>query len=201
MELLRRHWWNIAGVLAVIGVLVFALNHDWSLGFSLSDVLWLSAMSLLVHQFEEYGWPGGFPRMLNTALYHAQAPDRYPLNAQTALVVNVGVGWGSYGLAALFGERWPWLGIATVLVSVGNVVAHTVLFNLKARTLYNPGMATALLLFVPIALLFFATMRWEGLFTPFNLSLGIPLGLALNYVGILKMIDWMKDPQSPHRFR
>jgi hypothetical protein len=197
MDFMRRHWWNVAGVMALAGLLWFGLSHDWSGGLSLGDVLWLSLISLWVHQFEEYGWPGGFPTMLNRVLFASTKPDRFPLNAQSALVVNVGVGWGSYGLAALFGEQLPWLGIATILVSVGNTIAHTFLFNIKGRTLYNPGMATALLLFVPISILFYLSMRWDNLFTPLNLALGIPLGLLLNYVGILKVIDWMKDADRP----
>jgi hypothetical protein len=51
-----------------------------------------------------------------------------------------------------------WFGIATILVSVGNVVALTFLFNLKGKTFYNPGMVTADLLFLPIAVSFFVVI-------------------------------------------
>ena len=65
------------------------------------------------------------------------------------------MGWLFYFLAALFGEKVLWLGMATILVSAGNFVAHTFLFNIKGKTFYNPGMLTADLLFLPIAVYFF----------------------------------------------
>ncbi len=41
------------------------------------------------------------------------------------MLVNVVVGWVSYLLTAVFAERALWLGIAAILVSFGNLVAHT----------------------------------------------------------------------------
>ena len=92
------------------------------------------------------------------------------------------------------------MGIATVLVSAGNFVAHTLLFNLKGKTRYNPGMLTADLLFLPVGLVFFYLVISGGLATPLDWGLGIVLGVILNYVGIIKLIDWMKDPQTPYAF-
>lgn len=141
MAFLRKHWFDVGGALAA-GLLawVYAYYPSWS-AFSL--LLWLSLISLLLHQVEEYRWPGYFPGMTNRMLYRSSQPDRYPLNTRTALIVNVVMGWGSYAAAAVAGSRLPWLGIATLLVSAGNVVAHTLLFNWKGRTWYNPGQATA----------------------------------------------------------
>jgi hypothetical protein len=45
-------------------------------------------------------------------------------------------------LAALFWGQAFWLAIATIMVSLGNVLAHTLVFNIKVRTLYNPGLFT-----------------------------------------------------------
>jgi len=196
MRFLRHHWFDIGIALAVVvGVYVFVtpLSH-------LSQVLWISLMALFVHQFEEYRYPGYFPGMINLVLFASNQPDRYPLNANTALIVNVIVGWLFYVLAAVFGEHIIWLGIATMLVSLGNVVAHTVLFNLKGKTFYNPGMVTADILFVPIALAFFVLIIQDHAATSLDWILGVGLGIALNYIGILKLIDWLKDEQTAYSF-
>ncbi len=121
----------------------------------LSLVLWISLIALFVHQFEEYRYPGYFPGMMNLVMFASNQPDRYPLNSNTALIINVIVGWLFYFLAAMFGENVIWLGIATILVSAGNFVAHTFLFNIKGKSFYNPGMVTADILLLPIVVYFF----------------------------------------------
>ena len=78
----------------VVGVYVFFTPLS-----QLSWVLWISLMALFVHQFEEYRYPGYFPGMVNLVLFASNQPDRYPLNANTALIVNVIVGWLFYWLA------------------------------------------------------------------------------------------------------
>ena len=196
MSFLRLHWFDLGMGLAVViagGVLV---TRPTGLGL----LLWFSLITLFLHQFEEYRYPGWFPGMMNTAMFGSAQPDRYPLNAQTALMVNVAVGWLFYFLAAVFAEKALWLGIATVLVSAGNFVAHTFLFNVRGRTRYNPGMVTADVLFLPVAMVFFYLVVAGRLATPLDWIVGLALGGVLNYVGIIKMIDWMKDPRTPYAF-
>ena len=138
--------------------------------------------------------------MLNVGMFHSQIPDRYPLNANTSLIINVGFGWLSYLLAALLGERFLSLGIATILVSFGNVIAHTFLFNLRGKTFYNPGMLTAIVLFLPISVYFFVYVIQSNLASPLDWVIGIALGIVLNYFGVYKLIDWLKNKNSPYAF-
>ena len=195
---LRQHWFDCGvGLALVAGIYLFVTPAPLS---RLSLVLWLNLIALFLHQFEEYRYPGYFPGMMNVAMFASAQPDRYPLNSNTALIVNVFVGWLSYFLAAVFGERIIWLGIAAMLVSAGNLVAHTVLFNLKGRTVYNPGLLTAVFLFLPLVA-YFAWLVLQGhLATALDWLLGIGLGAVLNYVGILKLIEWLKDEETPYVF-
>jgi hypothetical protein len=196
MNFMRRHWFDLGVALAgAVSIALFFTPLS-----PLSLVLWLSLIALFVHQFEEYRYPGYFPGMINLVLFASKQPDRYPLNTNTALVVNVLIGWLFYALAAVFGETVMWFGIATILVSVGNVVAHTFLFNLKGKTFYNPGMVTADLLFLPIAVSFFVLIVQNNAATSLDWILGVGLGIALNYIGILKLIDWLKDEQTAYIF-
>ena len=196
MNFMRLHWFDIGLGLALItgGILVqLKLNP-------LSFLLWVSLISLFLHQFEEYRYPGYFPGMMNTVMFSSKQPDRYPLNTNIAFIVNVFVGWLSYFLTAVFGERVLWLGIATILVSVGNFIAHTFLFNIKGKTLYNPGMFTAIVLFLPIAAYFGYLLIKGNLATPIDWIVGVILGVALNFIGILKLIDWLKDENTRYIF-
>lgn len=196
MKFFRLHWFDIGLVLASLtGGMILLTKLS-----SLSLALWISLISLFLHQFEEYRYPGYFPGMMNTVMFSSKHPDRYPLNTNTALIVNVFIGWVAYLLAAMFGEKTLWLAIATILVSVGNFFAHTFLFNIKGKTLYNPGMFTAIFFFVPISAYFVYTLIQSDLATSTDLAVGILLGIALNYFGILKLIDWLKDEKTEYVF-
>ena len=163
--------------------------------------VWVSCLvSLFLHQFEEHRYPVYFPGMMNTIMFSSRQPDRYPLNTNTALIINIFVGWLSYFLAAVFGEEALLLGIAVILVSVGNFFAHTLLFNIKGKTLYNPGMLTAILLFVPISGYFFYLVIQGNLATTTDWIVGIILGAVLNVIGVLKLIDWLKDQNTEYIF-
>ena len=196
MKFIRLHWFDVGFALALItGGFVFMNELN-----PLSFVLWISLITLFLHQFEEYRYPGYFPGMMNTVMFSSEKPDRYPLNTNTAFLINVFVGWLSYFLAAVFGEKALWLGIATILVSVGNFIAHTFLFNIKGKTRYNPGMLTAIILFAPIAGYFFYFLIQGNFATLTDWILGIVLGIALNVIGILKLIDWLKDENTEYIF-
>lgn len=192
MSFLRSHWYDLGAGLAVvlIAVLVFVRPRGITL------ILWVSLASLFVHQLEEYRFPGTFPGMMNRVMFGSSQPDRFPLNQNTALIVNVTVGWLVYLLAAIVGAHAPWLAIAAILISVGNFVAHTFLFNIRGKTPYNPGMLTAVVLFLPISTYFFYVVISRHFATPADWIVGVILGVALNYLGILKVIDLLKDKDT-----
>lgn len=198
MKVLRQHWFDIGIVLAILILIFLASSKADVWGFQF--LLWLNLVTLFVHQFEEYRFPGYFPGMVNSVMYHSKQPDRYPLNSNTSLIINVFLGWTVYALAAIFYDKVIWLAIATILVSLGNFVAHTFIFNLKGKTLYNPGLLTSVFLFLPMVCYFFYFIIHHQLATTLDYILGIALGAVLNVVGILKLIDWLKDEKTRYVF-
>lgn len=198
MTFLRNHWYDIGGILGIITlILVFFIPP----ASPYQLLMWLSLVSLFFHQLEEYRIAGTFPGMINRVMFQSERPDRYPLNANTSFVINVLIGWSLYLLAALAGERLVWLGMAALLVSLGNVIAHTFVFNLKGKTIYNAGLATSWLLFVPCIFFFFKIIHDENLVTITDYLIGIPLGLVVNIAGVLKPITWLADKNSLFVFK
>ena len=192
----RLYWFEV-GIFLSLPIIVYLVTSRVS---EISLILWISSITLFIHQFEEYRYPGYFPGMINIAMYASTKPDRYPFNPNTGFIVNTIVGWIFFFLAAVFADSFIWLGIATILVSVGNVIAHTFLFNIKGKTKYNPGMATAIILFLPLTIYFFYVLVTKNLATLLDYVFGILFGIILNYVGILKMIDWLKDENTSYIF-
>jgi len=186
----------------VLGVMM--LVAVWLFGSALSHyqlLMWLSLIALLFHQAEEYRIAGTFPGMINRAMFHSDLPDRYPLNSNTSLIINIGIGWTTYLLAAIAGSRLIWLGMATILVSLGNIIAHTFVFNIKGKTFYNAGLVTSWLFFAPCVFFFFTIIHKEALVTATDYFIGIPLGIIINIAGVLKPITWLADRNTPYRFK
>ncbi|WP_343637390.1 HXXEE domain-containing protein [Fluviicola sp.] len=198
MNFFRKHWYDLGGALALIVGIGLYINRYSLTGYQW--LMWCSLISLFLHQLEEYRIVRTFPGMINKVMYNSVLPDRYPLNTNTALYVNVFVGWIVYLLAAILAEKAIWLGIATLLVSAGNIIAHTIVFNWKGKTVYNAGLATSWLFFAPCLFFFFKIVQANHLITLTDLVIGIPLGIVLNVVGILKMITWFADKNTPYVF-
>lgn len=198
MTFFRNHWYDI-GIVASICLLIF-LSSNFRNMSDYTLLMWLSLAALFLHQAEEYRIVGTFPGMINKVLFHSSCPERYPLNSNTALVINVGIGWTSYLLAAIAGEKCIWLGMATILVSFGNIVAHTFLFNFKGKTLYNAGLASCWLLFAPCVFIFIKIILGEHLAQPLDFFIGIPLGICINILGVLKPISWLSNKNTKFTF-
>jgi hypothetical protein len=87
-----------------------------------------------------------------------------------------------------------------MMVSLGNIFAHTIIFNIKGKTIYNPGLITSWVFFVPMVYLIFGMVISERMASPSDWVIGIGLGIALNYFGVYKMIIWLADKNTPYIF-
>ena len=73
LKFLRRHWHDIGLFSAMVAgaYLIFAWNEI----DLLQKLLLFNFIVVLVHQFEEYSWPGGFPAVANMALMPSDKED------------------------------------------------------------------------------------------------------------------------------
>lgn len=198
MQTLRNHWYDFGGILAVVACIYLYVNFNEFSYYKI--VVYISLISLFLHQLEKYRIIGTFPEIVNKVLFESDIPDRYPLNTQTALIINVGIGWTSYLGAAIFAESAVWLGIATIVISLGNFIAHTFFFNIKGGTIFNAGMITSILQFLPVSAVFFWIVIDQNLASFTDYLIGIPLGLLLSYLELQKLTDWLKDKNTDYVF-
>lgn len=57
MSFFRRHWYDVGAVVAAVATI--SLIAGWQDMSVLRRLLALNFIALLIHQYEEYGWPGG----------------------------------------------------------------------------------------------------------------------------------------------
>ena len=137
MRFCRRHWYEIGGIVA-IGAIAY-LVFFWNQMDLLVRVLLMSFIAILVHQYEEYGFPGGEPAIMNMALQPSDIPDRYPLNQNSAMITNV-LAWIVY-LLPVFSPHLIWFGLAPILMGFSQFIVHGIATNIKMKSFYNPGLA------------------------------------------------------------
>ncbi len=198
MNLLRKNWYDLGAFFSALVCFYVYINYSNLTNYQ--TLMWCSLVSLFLHQLEEYRIAGTFPVLINSVMFNSKLPDRYPLKTNTAFYVNVVIGWTSYFLAAILAEKAFWLGIATIMVCFGNATAHTTVFNIKDKTLFNACLARSWLLLVPCTFYFVSIIHTNNLATSTDYFIGIALGLILNIVGILKLIDWMADENTTYIF-
>ena len=117
----------------------------------------LLAILLPLHVFEENTWPAGFHYMMNL-MQKSDRPDAGPMNTLTDMITNFCAELLMIGLAIYGGS--PAIALLTAFFGFGECAAHIIfgiaaLKKLKARgkkTIYGPGLATALLTLLPLSL-------------------------------------------------
>ena len=124
----------------------------------------MSFIAILVHQLEEYGWPGGEPAIMNVVLQRSDIPDHYPLNRFSAMFTNVVIAYTVYLLPVFF-PNVIWLGLTPMFFGFSQFIVHGIATNIRLRSFYNPGLGAVVLLHYPIGIYYCWYVAHNGLAT------------------------------------
>lgn len=199
MNFYRRNWYFIGGILfvALSYYMAFWGIHSMS---HIQVILMYSFMAMLVHQFEEYGIPGGFPAIFNIAFWGQKKDvDRYPLNANTAMIDNVLMTYPFYILAIIFPGA-IWYGLIQVGQGMVQIVNHGYLNNKKLGTWYNPGLASAIFLHWPIGIYYIWYVSTNNLATTSDYIIGFIGSWMTMFVLWLGPVKLLQNRKSRHPF-
>lgn len=206
LKIICRHWYNIGLVVALAAAALLAIFwQDMPVLLRLNTI---SFIAMLIHQFEEYGFPGGEPMIMNLALQGSDIPDRYPLNQFSAMFTNVFFAYVIYLLPILF-PNVIWLGIAPMLMGMMQFMVHGILTNIKMKSLYNPGLGAVVFLHIPVGVTYIRFITANQLASNGTWALGIlytfiATGFVLGYLTYIGLSDrntkWVFDEVELKRF-
>ncbi len=197
MDFYRKHWFDVGGVLAifiVVGLLFW--SNDLS---RVQFWLVLYFVALLVHQFEEYRFPGYFPGQFNGGIMKSDDPDRYPMNPHMVMLVNV-IGGYLVHVVPVFLPKVVWLGLGPVLFGFVQVLGHGIVQPRKSKVLYSPGFISALLLSLPIGILYIRQISADGLLDGADWIWGGIYAIVIGGGILGGSVTLLKDKNSPYRF-
>jgi hypothetical protein len=193
----RVNWPRVGGLIAMSSAGALTLVHG-----RVSRPQLLSAMNmvaLMAHQYEEYEDPGFFPGQLNRGVLHSDQPDRYPLNTNTALIVNVPLAYTFYALPIVFPKK-RWLGLAPVLFGFAQAVGHGLILSRLAKARYSPGFLASFFLHVPIGIQYLRALHEQGAIERSDLGRAGAYMIAFAVSSIAAPNVVLSNKNSPYRF-
>ena len=123
-------------------------------------MFWSALPALMLHQFEEYVFPGGFLSWFNREIFHSER-DNFPFSPKAALIVNILLGWTGYALVGYIGLKQVWFVMPMMGFLFVNAWFHIV--HSVSSTRYSPGTFTAVLVLLPLSsyTFYYYVMTWE----------------------------------------
>lgn len=194
----RKNWPRLGGLagMAVLGGTALASSGKLPPGALAA----LNLVGLLVHQYEEYVDPGYFPGQMNAGLMQSDQPANYPLNPNTAMLINTAIAYPFY-LAPVLAPRNKVLGLAPVTFGFAQALGHGIVFPKRAGARYSPGFLASGLLHVPIGIAWIKSMNHTTRpLTRGDVVKGLAYQVAFAALGVALPNVLLRDKESPYRF-
>jgi hypothetical protein len=186
-----KHWPKAGLIAAVFILLLLFLNSKVYIG-SFEWLYWLSLPLYMIHQFEEYVYPGGFKEELNKILLNENSSSEI-LTDKAVLVVNIGFIWILTPVLIVLGAISIVFPVILMTLVAFNGFIHLVV-SIRFKQ-YNPGLIASLVFNLPLGLYVLIGLSLNAVATGLELLIGIIIGLIL-HMGLLVFLLMKKRKYS-----
>ncbi|MEM1157532.1 MAG: HXXEE domain-containing protein [Verrucomicrobiota bacterium] len=194
---LLDHWMKLGVYLAPVMVFTFVCHHSGAIQWSLSDFRLMSLVMLvfyIAHQFEEHWidlWGNsyafhGFVNHWIASVLDNDAANFEVLTPHAIFMINTSLVWllGFLAFLTACSYRFPALCFNSILLV--NALAHVL--TTVTQQVYNPGLLTAVVLFIPISLLIYRNAWKAKLATPGLIVLSLVWGIMAHIIMVAGLI-------------
>jgi hypothetical protein len=179
--------WAKAGFLISIFLFVFLYAFVKDTDFVLFLLL-IQTPLYMIHETEEYIFPGGFGKFFNMDIMKFETPDK-PLDENFIFAINVILVWIILPVFGLLAAKNLQYGLWIHYFSFFAGVSHIAL-GIKARKRYNAGLIVSLLLNIPVGAWSVFYLVEQGLLPNIFLNphffIGLGVNLLLPVIGLVK---------------
>ena len=190
---LKKDWAKTGLILSIfllIFLFVFVRQDDFVV-----FILLLQTPLYMLHQTEEYVFPGGFGKFFNTKIFELETENE-PVDQNFIFFVNIILIWfilPVFGLLSTIDYRY---GLWIPYFSFFAGIAH-VLLAIRAKKLYNPGLIVSLFINIPVGLWSILYLINRCILVHFFLNPYIVIGLGLNAIlqimGVILLRNYQKN--------
>lgn len=189
---LKRDWAKTGFILSIflfVFLVVFVRKEDFILFLIL-----LQTPLYMIHETEEYIFPGGFGKFFNMDILKLDTVDQ-PVDENFIFYVNVLLIWLVLPVFGLLSINDYQYGLWILYFSFFAGIAHIVL-GIKAKKLYNPGLVISLLLNIPVGLwsIIYVTNN-QIIQNPFlnpHMAIGLGVNAVLPILGVILLRNYRK---------
>ena len=182
-----NNWYNISVGLAAVSALIAIFGVD----DVTTKLLWGSIAVLFLHFFEEFGFPGGFPLMGMRVLMNSKEKDstKWNCNNLNSMFGNWGFLFFLYILPLIFPDV-RFLTLSAMMFLFAEFFMHLILFNVKQKSIYNPGIITAVFGLTPIGIYYFANVYDGNLFAWYDFIIAVAWFIVIFLFSFRSPIYW-----------
>lgn len=176
LSCIAASWQKALPYLSALGIVVWIARFRFD---PLSErALWFGLLVIyMLHQIEEHLWPGGFRQFANAHVFKS-GNDNWPVDIGGVALINIGFVWLPVGLAVLYPEALRWVGLSWVGLTLINALTHIV-STLRMR-IYNPGLITSIVLFLPFTIFVLVLEARHGMLSGTQIGLIVVAGILLH---------------------
>jgi hypothetical protein len=201
MKFMRNHWYDLG--LIPVAAAAICLILGWSAMDTLQKLALINFIIIFLHQFEEYRFPGGEPAITNLASQASDAApaDRYPLNQNNAMVINVVAAYTLYLFPVLF-PHVLWLGLTPVIFGMSQLIVHVLKTPHQiGNRIYSPEAIAVVFGHLPVGIYWLCFTISNGMLHWYDVVLGF-VYLAVFIGGFMLKIGYgvLKKTDSPYFF-
>lgn len=163
---------------------------------AVQKLLLLSISILFLHFFEEFGWPGGFPWLGVRVMLGSDErnPSKWDCNNLNSMFGNWGFLFLVY-ILPLFFTSLRFLVVGAMIFNFLELFMHVVVFNVRLKTRYNPGMITALLL-AAVSVSYFLNVFEAGAFVWYDYLLATVWFVVVFWFSFRSPLYWALGRKS-----
>ncbi|RLD09167.1 MAG: hypothetical protein DRI56_04710 [Chloroflexota bacterium] len=190
---LKKEWAKVGVILSIfLFVVLFVIVRQYDF---VIFILLLQTPLYMLHQTEEYIFPGEFGKFFNTKIFNLETEDK-PLDENFIFFVNVILIWIVLPIFALLSTQNYQYGLWIPYFSFFAGIAHVAL-AIKAKKIYNPGLIVSLLINIPVGLWSVLHLINIGILNNFFLNPHILIGLGTNLIlpvmGVILFKNYQKN--------
>lgn len=189
---LKQNWAHTGLVLSIyltIFLFAFVKNQDHTL-----FLLLMTIPLYMIHQTEEYIFPGGFAKFFNLDIFKVGREDA-PMGTEFIFYVNILYIWillPVFGILASYDYTYGiWMSYFFFFAGVGHIA-----LGIKAKKKYNPGLVVSCLINIPYgAYLVYYLYQNHLLMNPWmniHMLIGLGLNLILPVMGVIMYKQYQK---------
>ena len=189
--------WAHSGLILAFYLTIFLLVFVRKTNFAVFLIL-LQTPLYMLHESEEYLFPGGFGRFFNRDIFKIKKEDG-PLGRDFIFFGNILLIWillPLFGLLSVYSlDLGLWIPYFTIFAGIAHIA-----LGLKAQKIYNPGLIVSLLFNIPVGvavvLYFFRTGNLSSIFLNIHLFIGLGVNLLLPVAGNILYKNYLRKKKS-----